>query len=145
MSDFTVKFSLSGTAKINFSVAIEPTLTSCENDNVSELPKAISDLKTARDSTPVPPCTDSNLEETERPVFSLALSSANGSVESLFENVSEISDTELNSVLFGANWRSLSTIPSLSVNPGDLLFNNEPTDDVVVLGEVNRGVKSEFK
>jgi hypothetical protein len=47
--------------------------------------------------------------------------------------------------LFGANWRSLSTIPSLSVNPGDLLFNNEPTDDVVVLGEVNRGVKSEFK
>ena len=59
--------------------------------------------------------------------------------------MSEFGDDELNSVLFGKDWRSLENLPSLSVNSEDLLFNNGTVDEVVVLGEVIRGVKSEPK
>lgn len=139
MSELTLKFTFSGTSKFNFSVDFEPTMTSCENDNVSEVPKITSDLNTVRDCladfNPVPSCSDSILEEPDvPPVFSVALSGVNGNVDSIFENVSEFNDNDLNSVLFGDGWKNSEIFPLLSVNSDDLSFNNDATDSGVKSG-----------
>jgi hypothetical protein len=126
MSELSLNLTVSGSAKINFSLNFEPNSKSCENLTVSvPAPTTNSDLNTVRAPTPV--CL---IEENgERLVNSVALSGSDGNIDTLFD----FDENELNSVLFGVDW---GNVPSLSMSPDNRSLDNVALslDNVAVAG-----------
>jgi hypothetical protein len=120
MSELSFNFSLTGAGKINFSLNFEPSSNPCENLTVSDPdPNTISDLTIARaDSV-------------------LTMPGSDGAVGfPLFDNMSEIDDNDLNSALFGDDWRNVCE--NLSFD-NEIVENPLPAplidDEVVFEGE----------
>lgn len=149
MSGISVTFKLSGSAKVNFSVTFEPNLTACDKitlEGPSE-PNLTSDVITAAASTdPVPSCSNergTNREENDSPVFSVSLSDSCGNVGLVAENVSEFNDIDIDSVLLGGDWRDFNLDSFVN---SDILSSTDKTDvddEVVIVGEIVSGIKSE--
>jgi hypothetical protein len=142
MSGINVTVSLSGAGKVNFSVAFDSNLTTCDKINVEGPSETnlISDAITAAALTnPVPSCSNeqgTHFEGTKEPVFSVELSDSRGNVGSVAKNVTEFDDDDIDSVLFGGDWRNinLDSFPSPDITV---------VDEVVILGEFFSGIKSE--